>query len=166
MDWVTWKQTGAAHLKKYQYVLLVLFLGILFMVLPEGKQPSPAAEVPSEPIQPDLQQSLSQILSRVEGAGKVEVLLTESAGARTLYQTDEDISSSDNTEDIRRDTVIISNAGREETGLVKQVLPPTFQGAIILCQGAGDARVRLAIVQAVMGVTGLGADNITVLKMK
>lgn len=166
MDWVTWKQNGAAQLQKYKYVLLILLMGVFLMVLPEGKQRESAAEIPQTTAQPDLEESLTCILSRVEGAGKVEVLLTLSAGERTLYQTDRDISRSDKGEDIRSDTVLITNAAREESGLVRQVFPPTYQGAIVLCQGADDARVKLAITQAVMSVTGLRSDKITVLKMK
>ena len=62
-------------------------------------------------------------------------------------------------------TVIISS-NREESGLIQQIHPPIYQGAIILCQGADSAAVRLSIVDAVANVTGLSTDKITVLKMK
>jgi len=38
-------------------------------------------------------------------------------------------------------------------------------GAVIVCEGAEKARVKLDILQAVASYTGLGADRITVLKM-
>lgn len=41
-----------------------------------------------------------------------------------------------------------------------------FTGAIILCQGADAAEVRLHIVEAVSAFTGLGSNRILVLKMK
>lgn len=160
MDWVKWKQ--GAH--RYKYAALILLVGIFLMVLPGGGQPEPIQQ--PEVAETTLQESLAQILSRVAGAGRVEVLLTQSAGERILYQTDEDASRSDSGEDIRRTTVLITSGSREESGLIRQILPPTYQGAVVLSQGAGDARVRLAIVQAVISVTGLTADKITVLKMK
>lgn len=160
MDWVTWKQGGSSNLRKYGCAVLILAVGIFLMVLPQGKAPEQTAEVP-EP-EPDLQQSLTQILSSVEGAGKVEVLLTEAAGARTLYQSDETRSETD----LRSTTVLVTGRDREETGLVRQILPPKYQGAVVVCQGAGDSRVKLAIVEAVMSATGLTSDKITVLKMK
>lgn len=43
---------------------------------------------------------------------------------------------------------------------------PTYQGAIVVCQGADDPGVKLALVQAVASVTGLGTDQITVVKMR
>lgn len=165
MDWVTWKQTIAAFLQKYKYAALILLAGIVLMTLPEKEKPAPTEPV-REAAQPQLQQSLAQILSRVEGAGKVEVLLTEAAGARTVYQTDEDSALSDTAENTRRDTVLVTTASREETGLIRQVIPPTYLGAVVVCQGGDSPKVRLAIVEAVKSVTGLSSDKITVLKMK
>lgn len=43
---------------------------------------------------------------------------------------------------------------------------PVYQGALIVCSGAGSASVRLAVVDAVADLTGLGADQISVIKMK
>lgn len=41
-----------------------------------------------------------------------------------------------------------------------------YSGAVILCQGANDAAVRLQIVEAVSAFTGMGSNRIIVLKMK
>ena len=79
-----------------------------------------------------------------------------------MYQTDEDSASSG----VRSDTVLLNGPDRSQTGLVRQVNPPTYLGAVIVCQGADSASVRLAIVEAVGSVTGLSTDKITVLKMK
>ena len=92
----------------------------------------------------------------------MRVLLTQREGEQTVYQTDEDSTSSG----VRSDTVLLSGADRSQTGLVRQINPPTYLGAVIVCQGADSASVRLAIVAAVGRVTGLSTDKITVLKMK
>ena len=94
--------------------------------------------------------------------GKVEVMLTECQGAETLYQTD--IQQSPDS--IREDTVLTSDAQRQDHGLVRQVNPPVYLGAVVVCQGGDSPKVRLAVVKAVMSVTGLSSDKITVLKMK
>lgn len=168
MDWVTISSHGMEYIKKYRYVLLVVAAGILLMTLPETKktQNSTAEVAVEETSAPELQDSLAQILSQLEGAGKVEVLLTQAEGEKIHYQTDENISTGEHTSDVRRDTVLISGADRQETGLIRQIDPPVYQGAVILCQGAEKAGIRLAIVEAVMAVTGLTSDKITVLKMK
>jgi len=42
----------------------------------------------------------------------------------------------------------------------------SYSGAVILCQGADNAAVRLQIVEAVSAFTGLGSNRIIVQKMK
>ena len=101
----------------------------------------------------------------ISGAGKVSVLLTQSAGEETVYQIDEEVSGS-GSDNSRRQTVLVSGTGREETGLIRQVRAPTYLGAVVVCQGADNASVRLAVVEAVKSATGLTADRISVLKMK
>lgn len=110
--------------------------------------------------EPTDEERLEQILCAVKGAGRVEVLLSYAAGERTVYQTDTDSGAE------RSDTVTVTDADRNQTGLVSQVVPPVYQGAVIVCQGAGDPTVRLAIVDAVSKYTGLGLDQISVLEMK
>ena len=169
MDWSELKEKGTEFLKKYRYVMAVFLIGLFLMLLPE-KHTGEVTDT-TEPISfgvenPDLQDSLESILSMIEGAGKVRVLLTEAAGQRTHYQTDENVSTGESTEDIRRDTVVISDGSRAQTGLVRQIDPPVYLGAIVLCQGADSPAVRLAVVEAVANATGLSSDKISVLKMK
>ena len=164
MDWVTLRSRGKELVRKYRYVLLVVLAGLFLMALPDGKNakaaPEPAAA--ETEARQDLQTELEEILSQIQGAGRVRVLLTQREGERTVYQTDEDSTSSG----IRSDTVLLNGSDRSQTGLVQQVNPPTYLGAVIVCQGADSASVRLAIVSAVGSVTGLSTDKITVLKMK
>ena len=166
MDWVSIKSKGLESLKKYRYILVVILAGVFLMALPEKKTEQPQTSQPAAVSEPGLQESLSKLLSKSEGAGKVEVLLTQAEGSKTLYQTDEDRSAGETTTDRRQKTVLVTNSAREETGLVRQVNPPTYQGAVVLCQGGDNARIKLAIVEAVANATGLSTDKITVLKMK
>lgn len=149
-------------LKQYRYGVLILLLGIGLMLLPSGEENEASTPVTQTEDTFSVQESLEDILSQIDGAGKVSVLLTQSAGEITIYQQNTDQSG----ETLREDTVVVSNESREEDGLVRQVIPPKYQGAIIVCQGGDRAAVRLAIVEAVSGVTGLTSDKITVLKMK
>ena len=66
---------------------------------------------------------------------------------------------------IKSETVITSSGG-VQSGLIRTVTPPTYLGAIIVCQGGGNPSVRLAVANAVASVTGLGLDRISVLEMK
>lgn len=155
-------------LGKHKYALVILAVGLVLMLLPAGlggnrtdEERATASEVQRE----DLAQELAQILSMIDGAGKVDVLLTVSNGESTVYQQDTDAGGGE-TGAFRNDTVIVRGENGIESGLVQQINPPKYQGAIVVCQGADRAAVRLAIVEAVSRATGLGADQISVLKMK
>ena len=162
MDWVVQKKGLLEKWKKYRFVLLAALMGVFLMSVPEEKESQPKVAVEEIVRKQDLEQSLSDILSQVAGAGKVEVLLTQQAGESILYQNDEDITG----DSVRRDTVLITGADRTESGLIRQILPPVYRGAVILCQGADNAQVRLSIAQAIKSATGLSLDRITILKMK
>lgn len=146
---------------KYKYLLLILLIGVVLMLLPDSttehkqEETIQQLQITSE----NLPEELAEVLSNIKGAGRVQVMITTEKGKETVYQTD--ISSGD-----KENTVIISNADRNENGLVQQVISPVYRGAIILCQGADNASVKLSIIDAVSKVTGLDSSQISVLKMK
>ena len=152
---------------KYKYVLLILVVGMAFMVQPKT-QKTEDVEIQTEDAtkEPELAERLEDILMNIQGAGKVMVLLSVEKGESITYQTDVTASQAERGTDSRSQTVLVTDAQRNETGLISQKIPPTYQGAIVLAQGADIASVKLAIVESVSKVTGLGANDISVLKMK
>ena len=169
MEWTADTAAIGRWLKKYRYVCLLLLVGFLFLLFPEeAGEPDAVETSPAETAgeTADLQEQLTQLLAQLEGAGKVRVLLTEAAGSQTHYETTQDRHRDANSEELRTETVILTGSDRTQAGLVRRVDPPTYLGAVVLCQGADRASVRLAIVDAVSAATGLGADHISVLKMK
>lgn len=168
MDWINAKDKILEFLKKYKYAVLILVLGLVLMTLPERSTQEQTSQEPT--VQPETQLTtedrLAEVLSQIQGVGKVRVLLTLSQGEETLYQTNNETVSSAESGTVRVETVIVSNADRGESGLIRQVNPPTFLGALIVCQGGDRPGVQLAVVDAVSKLTGLGSDQISVLKMK
>ena len=152
--------------KRYRYGALILLIGIGLMCLPERKPVETDPVLPEIHQEADLEEKLASILSGIEGVGDTRVMLTIAAGERTVYQQKQDSSSSENTQSSRLEAIVITDENRREQALVEQVLPPVYQGAIIVCRGGDQPRVQLEVVEAVANVTGLSADKITVLKMK
>ena len=156
MDGIEPKQRINALFGKYKYPILVVLVGMALLLLPGREAEEPA--VPAQTVtEESLEQRLERLLAQIEGAGAVRVLLTEDTGRETLWQTDVDSD--------RENTVIVEDSDRNETGLVRWTRSPSYRGAVILCQGADVPSVKLAIVEAVRCVTGLGADRISVQKM-
>ena len=168
MDWVKIKAMVVKVIVKYKYPLMILCFGIALILLPIRNRSSNTQQqeviISSPQNILDVEERLSSVLSSISGAGDVKVLLTLSEGEETIYQSDEQMGSGGGNG--RTDTVTITDSDRNEQGLVRQINPAKYMGAIIVCDGADDPSVRLAIVNAVSNATGLGADKITVLKMK
>lgn len=159
----------AALAAKYKYVILVLVIGLALMLLPSGEKDDSTPKVTEskvKEIQDTLSQQLSDLLTQIDGAGQVQVLLTKGEGEETVYQTDTDISQTESDAIERKTTVTITDAERTQSGLIRQVNPPKYLGAIVVCEGADNPTVRLAIADAVSKATGLGTNCISVLKMK
>ena len=156
-----------AVFQKYKILLFALVAGIFLMLIPEP-QKTDAIPVPetTSAAEVTLEEKLAAILSDLEGAGKVKVLLTEQKGEEVQFQQDENISDKQDSQEARRDTVIITDSERSQTGLIQRVDPPIYQGAVVLCQGADIPTVKLAVIDAVSAVTGLDSTQISVLKMK
>ena len=169
MDIVVLKNRIKHLLDKYKYVGIILLAGIVLMMLPSKatdlEEPiltQDTADTSTE----SLEERTEQILSCVKGAGRVKVLLSIAKGESSVYQTDSTYSQGDTGTDSRTQTIIITDSSRNEEGLIYQKNPPIYQGAIVLAQGADNPSVKLAIVEALMDITGLGADKISVLKMQ
>lgn len=158
----------AEFLKKYRYAGLVLAVGIVLMLLPGAPKNEPEQSEPASASEPaaSMEDRLEEVLGQIKGAGRVEVMLSIRAGAETIYQINEDSTESETTGSLQTKVVTVTDGDRNQMGLVKQVKPPVYLGAIVVCQGAEDPAIQLAIVNAVSSVTGLGADRISVLKMK
>lgn len=162
-------------LNRLKYPGMILIVGMALLLIPCRRDGTAqrVQEKDSSAVQEDHEDwetRLEKILSEVRGAGTVRVMLTQEQGSQTVYQqdreldTDQDEAGKNRRE--RTETVILSRGGSSQEALVTQVMGPRFRGALIVCSGGDDPGVRLAVVQAVCSVTGLGADQVTVLKMK
>ncbi|MCL2343101.1 MAG: stage III sporulation protein AG [Firmicutes bacterium] len=149
-------------LLKYKYVLLVLLLGLILILVPIGgnKSPAPQAQVSGGSLDPpdfslaDQEARLSAALGDIAGVGQVRVLLSlKSSASRVLAQG--------------KDGALVVNEGSGVQAPVDVTyVYPTYLGATVVCAGADSPAVRLAVTQAVEAFTGLGADKISVIKMK
>lgn len=172
MELKKWQKNITTILGKYKYAILIFAIGLALMLIPDTVSIRSKTEksVSQEPVSDNysdtIQQELETILGYIQGAGNVKVMLKEQSGSETVYQTNEDHSESDSSSATKTNVITITDSSRGEYGLIRQINPPKYQGAIVLCQGADDPNVRLSIADAVSKITGLGTDKIAVLKMK
>lgn len=176
-DWAAWKDKAVALFGRYKYVGLVLLAGLLLLLWPSRKkepaaeaQPTPAAVGSTEEdfSVAALEEKLAQTLSKIQGAGDVSVMLTVQGGSRrVLAQDSKESREADGGFERQSETVVVSGGtGNGEGPVLLQQLYPRFQGAVVVCQGGGDASVRLKLMEAVSALTGLGTDKIAICKGK
>lgn len=155
-------------LDQYKYVLIVIAAGIILLLWPSGeKKGEPeavGAEIPQDSFDLEaLEEKLSRTLSQIDGAGKVTVTLTVRSGMEQVLASDRTTSVTERGSSVEEETVLVgSGSGQEVVPLTRRY--PTFQGALVVCEGADDTELRLTIMQAVSALTGLGTDRITVCK--
>ncbi len=160
--------------KKYRYALLIAAVGVLLMLIP-GRQSAASQQAAGssrgeEPFSLDrTEEKMESILSQIEGAGKLKIMLTLASASQLQLAADADRSmtaSADGSSRIRQEIVKVNTgSGTQEVIVVGEVCP-VYQGALVVCQGADDSSVRLAITEAVSALTGLGSDRISIVKWK
>ncbi len=169
MDLKGWNKKIMPKLEKYKFAALIVVVGIVLMLIP-GKENKTEMKgeisQSSVPVTSSVQEELSQLLSCIQGAGKVKIMLKEQVGEERVYQVNEDKTVSESGTSQKIQVVTVADSERNETGLITKIIPPTYMGAVVLCQGGDDPGVKLAVAEAVSKITGLGMDRIVVLKMK
>lgn len=165
------KEKLISYVKKYKYVALVVLAGVVLMLLPSGKgeqqtvsdQPVNVSEVYSLA---ETEKRLEQLLGRIRGVGQVQVMLTLKSGSSLQLAENRSTSLRDTENRQDRDVVTLNRGSGYEDVVVTEQTYPVYQGAVVVCQGAGDSSVNLAVIQAVSVLTGLGSDKITVVQWK
>ena len=160
-------------LGKNKYILLVVLVGIFLLLIPTGvggeRQP-PAATAPAEFSEfsvHEQEQRISDALSQIDGAGDVTVVLTlKSSGQRVFAQDIRTSNRGENSAETSENTVIISAGSQQQRPVTLKYIYPRYLGALVIAEGAGNAAVRLELLNAVAALTGLSTDRITITRMQ
>lgn len=165
------REKGTAAVRKYRLPLLIFFAGVALMLLP-SKTNTVKQETTSQPqlgvlqTTQEIQTQLEMMLTQIDGAGRVKLMLTCSGSERSVYQTDERTVTSATGTTTERETVLQPSGNSEKLPVLQEVCAAEYLGALVVCDGADRPAVRLAILQAVSSLTGLGSNKIAVVKMK
>jgi stage III sporulation protein AG len=161
----------SAQGKRYRYVLLVLAVGLVLLKWPESTERQTQSVQVEEATVTDeqlldldqLERRLEEALEEIRGVGRATVILTLRSSSQQIYATEGESTvdaegGSSETTNVAR---ISTGSGTEEALQVME-LAPTFQGALVVCDGGENSAVKLAVTQSVAALTGLGSDCISV----
>ena len=124
-----------------------------------------------------LKGNLEEILTKINGVGKVNVLVTYTESSQLVAMYNENTKETSTEEkdtqggtrltkesDTQKD-VIYQEENGEKKPITQKTIMPKIEGAVITAEGANDVNVKTNIIQAVEAVTGLATHKIQVFEM-
>lgn len=172
-------------LKKKENLFVLILVGVLLMVisLPVNKEKDTLEETTIETPKKEadqveqLEQRLEKILSKVDGVGKVQVMITlKSNGEKqvekdiessenTTQETDSQGGERKNTEYSKKETTVFAEGenGESEPYVIKET-EPEIEGVLVIAEGGDKASVAKNISEAVLALFPIDAHKIKVMK--
>lgn len=156
--------------KKYRAAAIVLLAGAVLLAGGKGgaqtrEETVSATSDPSFDLV-SFERQLEDKVRAIEGAGRVSLMLSLEQTGETVYAVNtRQTQNSETGGSYQSDLSVISDGSYGETPVAVTTCLPEFRGAVVLCDGADNDAVRLAVTQAVSTVCGIGTDKVSVLKM-
>ena len=159
--------------KKIVIILIIGFAGILFLSLSETDKTNTVKKeeetettfTQSEEYASSLENRLADMIASIENAGQVKVMVTLKSSDEIKYAVNESIKNDDKSNNYSSNYVIIENKGSKE-GIKIKIIEPEIRGVAVVCTGGDDPVVISRITSAVTTVLGIGANKVSVSKMK
>ncbi len=115
------------------------------------------------------EKNLEKLLSDIEGAGSVKVMLTvdtcyENVYAKS-YDTKGEKNETGNRNELSEEYIIVKKGSNNEECLVIKVYEPTVKGVAVIAEGADSIRVKTAITDTVCALFNISTAQVSVEKM-
>ncbi len=150
--------------KKIQIVLVVIlsiFIVIFLLSNFSSEETNTVTENSINEYVLSLENRLEETLSKVEGAGKVSVVITVESGMETVIATETTIKETSSGTEKKEAPVIVNGKP-----IVLMEMYPKITGVVIVTEGANSISVLSKIQQATISLLGINLDQIEILKMK
>ncbi len=153
----------------FKAIIILGFAGIALIMLseflPQKTKIETEKDMITENFQKETSQKLEEVLSAIDGVGKIKVMLTVSCTEEYVYA--EEGSSSNSSGDGKtasqsENKPVLIDAGDKKEALVKKVISPQINGVVIVCEGGGNARICERIYMATATALGISTAKIYV----
>lgn len=118
----------------------------------------------------DIEERLADLLSKVEGAGEVSVMVYADTGSEMVpaYNNEQDTRNDEKTDG--RTTEISENrqlalSGKDEPVILKVIIPQ-IKGVVVVAEGADDILIKAQLNEAVCTLLGIPEHRVQILKHK
>ena len=161
------------------FLLVIGLLGIMLIsaddIFPEQKVADNQV-ISTVEFKHQLEKELTDILSSIDGAGTVKVMITLESGQENIYAwqektTKDQQSSADELKKtsekyMYENTIVLIDDGSQKKALVEKIVEPVIKGVVIVSPGADDISVVSDITNAVGVALNITSNRICVIKMK
>ncbi len=123
----------------------------------------------SEGYREDLEKRLTEMISSIEGAGTVRVMLLVGSTKEYVFAEQGEVSRQTDSggENLKSSAeIILADESGEKRPVLKTITAPKITGAAVICQGADDPRTKERIVNTLSALLGLPSYSISVEQMK
>ncbi|MCC8163383.1 MAG: stage III sporulation protein AG [Lachnospiraceae bacterium] len=167
--WEKWRKKYWPPRKDQLLILALLGLLLAVIAVPVQKndgEASDAAVLPAETeetredYESRLESRLEEMLSQVEGIGKVRVMLTFADSGQK--QVEKDVNVTENS--TQEETVYEDQGSSERTPYVSSETPPQVEGVLVIAEGGDDGDVKADIIEAAQALFGIEAHKIKIMK--
>lgn len=119
----------------------------------------------------ELEQELENIVSQIDGAGSVKILITMDSTTEDIYAVDRNTSESTSVTDSETTAaqrsegnsyVIVKGKDGSEQTVLKTQRMPEIRGVLVVCDGGGSNVVREKVTAAVAGALGIARGKVVV----
>lgn len=167
-----WKGLFRPENKKMRSnILLALLLGILLLAAGRSFSDSKEEELPqtvaaTETADRATERRMAEILSKIQGAGQVDVMLTYRQTEEKTIAHNETREENGETLRTEQTAILLEDGDGATQPLVLTETGPVVEGVVIAAQGADSPAVAAALNQAAQALLDVPAHKVAVLKMK
>ena len=117
-----------------------------------------------------LEKRMSELLSKVEGAGEVDVMIFADSSSEQVpaYNNEQDTRSDEGASgksSVISETRQLALSGND-TPVILKVIVPQIKGVVVVAQGADDILIREQLNNAVCTLLGIPEHRVQILKHK
>ena len=157
-------------IRHIEYIVLGIFVSVVLLVMFSGSGwfGADAETTTTFSLSEYARQEEARLdagLSRIAGAGQVKTLITYESGIEYVPAYSEDKTTNigeDGSKNTTEKNQIVLSGGKP---VILKEIQPKVKGVVVVAEGAGDAKVRLALYQAVSTLLEVDPSNIEIFAM-
>lgn len=159
--WLKIKSIKHIHIYAAILVGIVLCVGYFSFLKSDDKTPEISTQTEDTAVEyvKNLENKLANVLSKISGAGKVNVLITLQSGFGYEYACDEETRTTSSGDTLTTKSVILVS----NEPVVEKEIYPTIKGVVIVATGAENFGVKMNLMNAATTVLEIDSSKITIL---